>query len=446
MKLYLLLPLITLFILFGNYNCTVGQDLTSDTDTPHLIPVDKGWAKNSINAVIFRQSSVTSHEDAQYTAYYDSLGTMILAKRKLENNKWEKQRTSFRSNVEDAHNSISIAVDGKGVLHVAWGMHGDTLRYARGKSSGSLQLTSEISMTGKNEEAVTYPRFYRLGNGDLLFMYRHGSSGSGDIMLNRYDIETSNWKTVSHPLISGEGERNAYVNSLAIDREGGWHISWTWRETWDVATNHDIMYVYSPDEGKTWLDSSGIEYLLPLTENKAEVAYEIPQGSELINQTSMTVNSKKQPVIATYWRPDEGDVPQLHIVWFDGSQWNARQVGNRSLDFSLSGGGTKRIPISRPQIVAGTKNDLYIIFRDFERDGGISVATNIDADYSEWVIADIYQSSIGLWEPSYDSHIWESKKELHLFGQIVEQGDGEEIEDIEPQQVFILKWIPPLYR
>ena len=99
--------------------------------------------------------------------------------------------------------------------------------------------------------------------GDLLFLYRDGGSGDGDILLNRYDVAEARWVPVQHPLIRGEGARNAYVNRLVIDSDGGWHISWTWRETPDVATNHDVLYAYSPDQGRSWQRSTGEPYDLP---------------------------------------------------------------------------------------------------------------------------------------------------------------------------------------
>ncbi len=443
MKLKTVFSFAAVILLCAFINSAYSQTNTISEET-QLYPIDKGWAKNSVNTVIFRQS-VTSYNNIQYTAYYDPQGAMIIAKRKLGSEQWEKHKTRYSSDVEDAHNSISIAVDGDGILHVAWGMHGDELRYARSKSPGGLKLTSELPMTGENEDAVTYPQFYRLSGGDLLFMYRYGSSGSGNTMVNRYSSDTGEWQSIHHPLIDGEGERNAYVNPLSIDREGGWHISWNWRETWDVSTNHDIMYAYSPDEGKTWLNSKGEEYSLPVTAGNAEVAFEIPQKSELINQTSMTINSKGEPVVATYWRKENSEVPQFRIVWREGDRWKSSRVGKRSLGFSLSGGGTKRIPISRPLIAAGDHNELYVVFRDFERGGGISVAISEDGYHREWEVREIYKSSIGMWEPTFDIHAWEKNREIHLFGQRVGQGDNEQIEEIEPQQVFILKWVPPLY-
>lgn len=408
-----------------------------------LVPVGgTGWARSSVNAAIFRTNSVVTHGDVQYTAYYDADGYMVLAKRRLGTDAWEVRRTQYRGRVQDAHNAIVIGVDGKGVLHVAWDHHGQPLRYARGVRPGSLELTEPLAMTGHAESLVTYPQFYNLPDGDLLFVYRDGSSGSGDVMLNRYDVETGTWQIVQHPLIDGEGERNAYVNQIAIDEKGGWHISWCWRETPDVATNHDILYAYSPDEGRTWLTSSGERYTLPIRAANAEVVVPIPQGSELINQTSMTVDAANRPVIATYWRPRGTEVPQYHLVWHDGRRWRVSQIGERKLAFRLSGGGTKRIPISRPQVVAGRGGEIYVIFRDEERGGGVSVAISEDAERTRWRIVDIYPESVGLWEPTYDPVVWRRDGKLHLFHQFVGQGDGETLEDVPPQVVSILEWEP----
>lgn len=415
---------------------------TPDYSKTETISIAEGWARNSVNAVIFRQNSVTTFADMQYASFYDQEGFMVLAKRKHGSRDWEINKTQYRADVTDAHNSISIEVDGNGILHASWGLHGEKLIYARSNEPEGIELGEALNMTGKNEDAVTYPAFYRLADGDLLFIYRQGSSGDGNIMLNRYHLSSQTWHAVVHPLIDGQGERNAYVNTMAIDDNGGWHLSWTWRETWDVATNHDIMYAFSPDEGKTWLTSKGDEYTLPITIENAEIVYKIPQGSELINQTSMTINSAGEPVIATYWKLGGNSSPQYHIVWQDGNEWRSRQITQRNSPFSLSGGGTKRIPISRPQIVAGHNQRLYVIYRDFERGGGISVATSTDPDYREWNIADIYSDSVEMWEPTYDPQAWNEYGKLHLFVQKVGQGDGETLEELEPQPVSILEWKP----
>jgi hypothetical protein len=362
-------------------------------DDAHIkvVPVGgNGWARSSVNAVIFRTNSVVTQGDTQYVAYYDGDTNVVLAKRKIGTSTWQINKTQYTGNAKDAHNSISIAVDGKGVLHVVWDLHNQAIHYARGTKPGSLELTGQMPMTGDKEGSVTYPQFYNLPDGDLLFSYREGSSGDGDVMLNRYDVQTGKWQVVTHPLVEGEGKRNAYINQMAIDGKGGWHLSWCWRETPDVATNHDVCYAYSPDEGKTWQKSTGAKYSLPITAATAEVAWTVPPNSELMNQTSMTTDGGNHPVIVTYWRPQNTEVPQYQLVWHDGKKWRNSQAGKRTLGFRLSGGGTKRIPISRPQVVAGNKNEIYVIFRDEERGSDVSVAISKAADHADWRIVDLY--------------------------------------------------------
>ena len=104
----------------------------------------------------------------QYAAYYDADGYMVLARRAVGTDDWERRRTTSRGNVSDAHNSISIAVDGDGFLHVAWDHHVNALNYARGVAPGTLELGPRQPMTGTREERVTYPQFWRLPGGDVL--------------------------------------------------------------------------------------------------------------------------------------------------------------------------------------------------------------------------------------------------------------------------------------
>lgn len=169
---------------------------------------------------------------------------------------------------------------------------------------GGRQYTSFYDPEGyvcvarRNESHVTYPEFHSLPEGDLIFAYRDGESGSGNMVLNRYATESRRWERIHDILIDGEGKRNAYWQ-MCTSPDGRIHLSWVWRETWLVETNHDLAYAVSDDGGKTWRRSDG--------------------------------------------------------------GWKMEQVGPRSFPFSLSGGGTKMIPISRPQIVADN-NSVFFIF------------------------------------------------------------------------------------
>lgn len=407
-----------------------------------LSRIGTGYARTSVNASAFRKNSVVSHGNRQVAAYYDAEGRVVIARRQLGRDRWERHVTQYAGNVDDAHNAISIAVDGEGVLHAAWDHHGGALNYARGTAPGALSLGPREAMTGKDESSVTYPQFYNLASGDLLMLYRDGASGRGNVILNRYDVASRRWRPLAHPLIDGEGARNAYLNTMAIDARGRWHLSWTWRETPDVASNHDVLYAVSPDEGASWLRSDGSRYELPITRSTAEVAWTVPQDRELINQTSMTVDAAGRPVVATYWRaPGEG-APQFRIVWHDGARWRMNSIGRRLSPFHLSGTGTRRIPVSRPQVLAGPDTALYVVLRDAERGEGVRVAMSTDTSRTDWQFKAISGVPVGQWEPTYDPLLWKRDGLLHLFHQPVGQGAGDTEEDVAPQPVSILEWRP----
>lgn len=402
-----------------------------------LVRVDDGYSNTSVNTTVFRNNSLVTEGDTQYIAYYAPDGYLVLGKRKLGDSQWILRRSPYKGNVADAHNVISMMVDGAGYLHVAFDHHGHPLNYCRSVEPGSLELGPKEQMTGKDEQDVTYPEFYRMSDGNLIFVYRSGISGRGNLIMNRYDVKTRRWERVQDVLIDGEGKRNAYWQ-LYVDAQGTIHLSWVWRETWLVETNHDLAYAYSADQGKTWHKSTGETYTLPIREGNAEYAWRIPQNSELINQTSMCTDAEGHPYIVTYWRDADSEVPQYRVVWNDGTRWNMRQVMERKQPFSLKGGGTKMIPIARPRIVVdGDK--AYFVFRDAERGSKVSLAYTDDLKQGKWQVKDLTGFSVEAWEPSLDSELWKRRKELHLFVQVTYQGDGEKTVDRAPTPVYVLE-------
>lgn len=399
-----------------------------------------GWANNSVNTVIFRKNSLVTHKNIQYASYYDEEQFVVLAKRKINSKKWETLRTPYQGDAEDAHKSISIMVDGDGYLHIAWGQHNNNLNYAKSLNPEDLVLGSKMQMLGLKENKVSYPEFYQLANGDILFSYRDGGSGNGNLMINRYSCKTKTWSQLQNNLIDGEGQRNAYVQTT-IDEKGTIHLSWVWRESPDVASNHDLCYAKSTDGGLTWEKSTGEKYQLPINATNAEYALKIPQNSELINQTSMATDFSGNPYIVSYWVKQGDSIPQYQVVYKNGLTWEVKSLSFRKMDFTLSGGGTKKIPISRPQIVVwkNKKNiAAAIIFRDIERANKVSIAINKNMAINFWECKDLTNYSVGEWEPSYDTALWQHKKRLALFVQNVTQIDGEGKANHQPTKVEVL--------
>lgn len=415
-------------------------------DAQPLIPrvtvreLGSGWAANSVNAVIFRKNAVVSQGNIQYASWYDEDGYVILAKRNLPDGSWKMKRSNFKGNVKDAHNAISIMADGDGFLHLSWDHHNNPLNYARNLAPGSLDLGPRLPMLGELEQRVSYPEFYRMPDGSLLFFYRNGGSGRGDLVINRYDLRTRRWRRLHNSLIDGQGVRNAYAQTF-VDKSGVIHISWVWRESPDVASNHDMCYARSSDGGLTWQRSDGRTYDLPITAESAEYALHIPPGSQLINQTSISADKRGNPYIISYWQAK--DRPQYQLIYKDGT-WKTLELDFRKGSFSLSGMGTKSIPISRPQILIrekGASKEIIILFRDRER-GSKASACIVDLASRSWKLCDLWDGDLGDWEPNYDTERWKDKQVLSLFLQAVEQKDGEGISSSSGKKVKILDWKP----
>jgi hypothetical protein len=215
-----------------------------------------------------------------------------------------------------------------------------------------------------------------------------------------------------------------------------------WRESWLVESNHDLCYARSKDNGVTWEKSNGEVYSLPINAKNAEYAKLIPQNSELINQTSMTADELGNPYIATYWRDSQSSVPQYRVVWNNGKEWKDMQVAERTLPFTLSGGGTKMIPISRPRMVIKDGRLIYI-FRDAQYGSKVSLAiaeiATLNNNVAKWQRREYTDFSVDAWEPSIDTELWQERGILNIFVQQVHQGDGEKSIESEPEMIYVLE-------
>jgi len=427
----------------------VGHAYVGDA-TARVLPVDAtAWAGSSVNVMANNRQPVCTFGVHQYFAYYDADQRLVLAKRRLGDDAWEVRPTRFVENVSDAHKSVSVVVDGDGVLHVAWGHHNVPLKYARGIAPGSLELGERESMTGHNESSVTYPQFFRTRSGGLLFLYRDGGSGDGRIVLNRYDPAAGEWTRMAENLLDGEGARSAYWD-MTVDSAGRLHLAWNWRETPDVATNHDLHYAKSEDEGKTWVNAHGTALKLPLTESANTLVVAIPQRSNLINPPSIGTNQAGKPVIASYWSPAPGEAPRFHVAFpvEDEEDWRVVPGPAAAEPFELAGWGTKRPPWSRAALLVDwiwQEKFIHLVYRDDHEGGRLVAATLADPeDNPRWQKRFLTLDSVGALEPSFDAPIWGRMQIAYIPLQYVEQLDGNDNDAVQLRAtpIGVLAWNP----
>ena len=274
----------------------------------------QGGFGQAINGKSFQQDAVVSHAGYQYVAYYDAARHVCIARRALPSGEWEIVRFldyDFKSN--DAHNTISMGIcPADGTIHLAWDHHGHPLHYRASRKGVATNpkdvqwepplfgpITSELEKD--RPIRLTYPRFIQTPDGGLQFCYRQGGSGDGARMLVDYLSESGTCAN-TRVIDSGKGvfedamgkseSRCSYPNGYDYGPKGKLHATWVWRED-AQGSNHDLVYVYSEDGGKTWRNNAGEVLTEPANVNSPGVTVaQIGRELGLMNTHGQAVDSQ----------------------------------------------------------------------------------------------------------------------------------------------------------
>ena len=276
----------------------------------------------------------------QFIAFYDAGRHMTMAQRRLDSTKWTFVRLASDL-VWDSHNSVTMAFDAEGYLHVAGNMHVVPLVYFRSTRPYDITSLEPVHrMTGLQEAKCTYPRFLNGPNDELIFTYRDGRSGNGDQIYNIYDLRTKTWKRLlDTPLTDGESKRNAYLQGPFRGPDGYFHLVWVWRESPDASTNHDLSYARSKDL-LHWETSTGKPLHLPMRLQTAEIVDPIPMQGGTLNGGSRTVFDSAGRLIIAYYKFDAHGNTQIYAARLEAGKWVIRQISDWDYRWEPKGGGS----------------------------------------------------------------------------------------------------------
>ena len=281
-----------------------------------------------------------THPPHQFVAFYDADRKMTVAARRLTET--ARRFVTLPEEVGwDSHNSIVMAIDDTGCVHLAGNMHVHPLRYFRTREPFDIETFERVAaMIGQEENQVTYPQFFRGPNNEFLFTYRHGRSGSGSQIYNVYDAETRTWRRLlDQPLVDGEGRRNAYFDGPLRGPDGFFHLCWVWRDTPDCATNNNLSYARSRDLLQ-WERSNGQSLALPITLATAEIVDPVPSGGGIINGNHKIGFDLENRVVITYHKFDAAGNTQLFHARLEEGAWVIRQHTQWDYRWEFQGGGT----------------------------------------------------------------------------------------------------------
>lgn len=298
--------------------------------------VDEAWGgtRTSIGAV--------SVGPLVYVAYYNAGRELTVARLDTRSGATVRRNLPSVFGGWDAHNSIALAYDKQGFVHVAGNMHTTPLVYARMMKPNDIEsFSSLMPMVGNLEKSVTYPKFFEFQDGALGFTYRSGASGNGEEIVNRFDGKQ--WvRHVSTPIFgsaAGGQKANAYHSGYVLGPDNAFHTAWVWRANRNAENNFNVNYARSSDL-RNWEDSKGGKLTLPITPaNTQVVADTVPPGSGLFNNVRIGFDKSGTPVIS-YVKHDGDGFTQLYHARPSGTSWEVARMTSFDARWDFEGAGT----------------------------------------------------------------------------------------------------------
>jgi hypothetical protein len=293
-------------------------------------PVGTAWAGAPTDFALL------SRDGRQWVAYYDGDGRLVVASR--GGGDWVRASLDERIGW-DSHTGIAMALDATGRLHLAANMHRSPLRYYREETVGDVRsLVRRSEMTGADESEVTYPRFLTAADGTLIFAYRSGRVGRGRDLLDAYDAPSGTWHR-RFGLLDGGDTRSAYWFGPVRDQGGVDHLAWTWRDSNDAATNHDVCYARGDLARGTLARSDHEPLTLPIAPGAGEVIDPVPPRAGLFNRLQLSLDDEGRPLV-TYVKYDEYGSTQLYTARREPSGWTIHRTTGWTARWDFGGPGS----------------------------------------------------------------------------------------------------------
>lgn len=300
-----------------------------------VVDIEPVWSGHPVNFTLL------THGDVQFAAFYDASRQMTLAQRKIGSSEWQLKKLPTHIGW-DSHNSVTLALDRHGILHVTGNMHNVPLIYFRSTQPLDVSSLEPVqTMTGQAEDKVTYPVFLHGPANELIFSYRNGRSGRGDTFYNVYDEESRSWRRLlDQPILNGEDRMNAYPVGPIKGPDGYFHLSWVWRDTSAAETNHDLSYARSRDLLR-WEAPDGRTLALPLTLGSPGLIVDpVPVNGGIINSSGRVGFDAANQVIMAYHKFDDNGKTQLYLARFENGVWRSYQASEWDHRWEFSGGGS----------------------------------------------------------------------------------------------------------
>ncbi|KAL1740843.1 hypothetical protein HDZ31DRAFT_46659 [Schizophyllum fasciatum] len=364
-----------------------------------------------VNVNSFQLSGILTHGDYQFAAWYDSASVATLARRTLPDGGWEKLTLNHTLQSRDSHNVIALGVSPEdNVLHVAMDCHSSKMYYTASKAglatgnarweSGSFGSIVNTLGNLNITNTITYPQFVVTPQNLLQFVYRTGISGNGEAQLAEYAggswRSIGQWSSASGSYSSEHGSssaRSLYIHGFTYHGDRA-YVTGTWREqSGSVScssgglTNHDTVYIYSDDYGRTWSNNAsqhiGTSGSNPVGVSTPGITIDaLNPDHGLMNQESQTVDAAGRPHALISYVP--GRFTQCVTSYAADRTRNARAFHL----YQTPGGAFTKVEIpqainavGRSQIALDGADNVYVVLPYV-----VVVAASKAADWVDWEV------------------------------------------------------------
>jgi hypothetical protein len=383
----LILILFTLFVSISGTSQNRVERIVIDerisTETIfHRLEIDHVWAGHPVGFCLL------THGNRQYLAYYNANRNMVVGQRNLNEEAFQlhimpatsRETHGGTSTVLDwdSHNSVTLAVDRDGYIHLAGNMHVHPITYFRSTKPHDISSLEQImSMIGSEEKQCTYPHFMLTREGELIFHYRDGGSGRGNEIYNIYSTETKAWKRLlDTPLTDGEGQMNAYQTQPRLLADDWYHVYYVWRDTPDCETNHDLSYIKSPDL-RNWYNAFGEPIKMPATiHDKSIIVDPIPPGGGIINLAARLCLDENLKPLFVYHKYDIAGNLQLYVARIQGNKWTYKQITDWDYRWEFSGRGSINFEVNLGEFKRRNDGRYEVGFRHIKYGNGTLLLDN----------------------------------------------------------------------
>ena len=296
------------------------------------------------------------YQGRQFMVYYDAQLQLCLS-RKSEEGEWMKivfppedslsNGRNRRGVAYDTHNTPNVAISPvDGTVHLAWDHHVSELSYRVSKPGAATVSDDEWNLSLFKPKQnylkegqpliITYPTFVVGQHNRLLMFWREGYPSRGELFTSEY--RNGSWSGKVKVTAAGGGtyanspDRFSYPNEVKY-QNGKLHLTWCWREESTAASNHDLMYAYSEDNGRTWknttgavVGTSGPESMKMNINSPGVKVWTIGYDKDLINQNSTTIDRNGNVHVVLRHSDEEGGVQAYYHYRLVNEQWSRRKI------------------------------------------------------------------------------------------------------------------------